>query len=495
MQRLILQSLPRHRAARYRLFHIPDDKVYDAQRDLEHLLKFLATADPNDKKADEQKNVKVCIAFTWKGLQKFGLNEENLHNVPLAFREGMANDIRCARLKDTPEEWDWSDARGVRCNEGQPDQSKKDIHVLVAAFCKVDKKAEIFDDEVVNSIQLGWNSIKPPGGFEGLECIYELPDAFQRADAKGHFGFRDGISQPYIAGSGTSKKPIDRFADAHIIKPGEFILGHRNEFAQHLPALWIAADNWAAATQLKQEGLEQNQRDFGRNGSYLVFRQIQQKKDAFERFLETAASESVPGAVADKELIAAKLVGRWRSGAPLALSPEKDDVSMQDANDFLYDRDDRYGYKCPVGSHIRRSYPRDSKVEQGSPINSERTLASHRRRRLIRRGRPYYDLDDDKNVGLHFICLNADIREQFEFIQESWINNQRFGSTRDEVDPIVGSGLQSGNQTFTIQRSPISQSLSLQNFVKVVGGAYFFLPSVRALNFLAEMELKSSGGL
>jgi len=320
-----------------------------------------------------------------------------------------------------------------------------------------------------------------------MNCVLPLPDTLLRKDSKGHFGFRDGISQPYIEGSNTSRKPSGKFAAVHTSKPGEFILGHRNEFAQQVPPLWVNIGT-VGADQLSQYGLQHNRRDFGRNGSYLVFRQIQQFPEKFEKYLKDVAEKAQPGEISQPDLIAAKMVGRWKGGTPLTLSPDEDNPSQFKANDYLYSDADRYGYRCPIGSHIRRSFPRDTSIEQNTPMSPAEVLISNRRRRLIRRGRPYHVFKDDgtTELGLHFIALNADIREQFEFVQETWINNQRFGGTRDEVDPLVGANIDA--PMFTIQQSPICQSLKLENFTKVVGGGYFFLPSMRALKFLTALN-------
>ena len=490
IQRLVLQSLPLYRAARYNLMRIEGDEEKEAKSEINRLLKFVASTDGDNKKEDKDSPFRICIAFTWKGLQRLGLTEENLRNVPLAFKEGMASTIRASRLKDEPCDWKWSDAYGVAAttNGKKPSKTDNEIHALIALFSKVDD--DEFSESVSQKLDEDWQTLTSSISLSAFSCIHQLPDAFVRKDFKGHFGYRDGISQPYIEGSGTSRRPQGKFADVHVVKAGEFILGHHNEFAQQVPALWVDIEQFPEAKVLRQYGLERNRRDFGRNGTYLVFRQLRQNVTKFESFLERASLSSTPGDITNREMIAAKLIGRWRSGAPLALCPEKDNKNQETNNDFMYDLEDRYGYKCPIGAHIRRSYPRDAIVEQGAPLDSETALMSSRRRRLLRRGRPYHaGGKDGTDVGLHFICLNADIREQFEFVQETWINNRRFGVTRDEVDPFVGSGTDLQERKFTIQKSPVSQSFILGDFVDVVGGGYFFLPSKRALSFLASLTV------
>jgi len=462
----------------------------EAREDLAYIVKsnLLATADRANKRQDGEKEIthRICIAFTWSGLKSMALDEKTLHNVPLSLREGMADGTRATRLGDDKVDWKWTDKKTEDENG-----TDRQVHVLVMLFWKISESASNYsqlnaqDRDGLNEV---WDRMKD--GFQGLSCVRTLPDAVVPDDFKGHFGFRDGISQPFVEGSGTSKQPRNRFAEAHVVKPGNFILGHSNEFGQQVPALWVDESVTSATKHLSRDGLPHRHRDFGRNGSYLVFRQLRQYPEKFTAFLEQSAANTSYDGPDGQELIAAKLVGRWKSGAPLTLAPGRDDPTQSTTNDFFYSRTDKHGYKCPIGSHVRRTYPRDTSVELGAPVGRDEVLSSNRRRRIIRRGRPYqYDVDGD-NVGLHFICLNADIREQFEFIQESWVNNRRFGGTRGEVDPIVGSRdpSRSGGERFTIQRSPISEELTLADFVEVVGGGYFFLPSVRALKFLAQVN-------
>ena len=83
---------------------------------------------------------------------------------------------------------------------------------------------------------------------------------------------------------------------------------------------------------------------------------------AFRQYLRAnAASEE------EEELLAAKIMGRWRSGAPLVLAPDHDDPTLgahpSRNNDFAYNaEDDARGFKCPFGSHVRRMNPRDGEI-------------------------------------------------------------------------------------------------------------------------------------
>jgi Dyp-type peroxidase family len=220
-----------------------------------------------------------------------------------------------------------------------------------------------------------------------------------------------------------------------------------------------------------------------------VFRQLAQDVAKFWNFLDHETLDrhgrSDPWA---RDRLGAKFVGRWRSGAPLVLSPKCDDRDLGSENNFTYFEKDVQGTRCPIGSHIRRSNPRDS-------LGPETTtaLTSANRHRILRRGRSYGPhienplVDDGVKRGLHFICLNSDIERQFEFVQQTWINSRVFGGLEGEVDPLIGN-LPKGDCIFTVQGEPLRTRVhGLSRFVTVKGGAYFFLPSIKALRYLASL--------
>ncbi len=204
--------------------------------------------------------------------------------------------------------------------------------------------------------------------------------------------------------------------------------------------------------------------------------------------------------------LAAKLMGRWPSGAPLVLAPDADDPALGGANLFLYRPTDPDGFACPVGSHIRRANPRDAfRRIADTAEESIRTSNQHRiLRRSINYGEPLFpkqdlengrapvDLEDDGQPrGLHFMAINTDIQRQFEFIQETWLNNGTFNGLYDNKDPFIGDN--DGTGTMTIQRQPVRHRVrDLPRFVHVRGGAYLFLPSITALRFLAGASGDSS---
>jgi Dyp-type peroxidase family len=224
--------------------------------------------------------------------------------------------------------------------------------------------------------------------------------------------------------------------------------------------------------------VQDNRADFGRNGTFMVMRQLEQNVGEFDRFV----AASVP--LEERQRFAAQMVGRWRSGAALVLHDEQGGYSqraLEAENDFGYHREDRHGFRCPIGAHIRRANPRDSLAE-GLGITPEEAQQIVDQHRILRRGRVYPDEGDAQ--GLMFVCLNANIERQFEFIQNSWLLNGEFGGLTGETDPIIGVG----QRDFTIQRPLLGRChRNLPQFVRTRGGEYFFLPSVTALHYLATL--------
>jgi hypothetical protein len=204
--------------------------------------------------------------------------------------------------------------------------------------------------------------------------------------------------------------------------------------------------------------------------------------------------------------LASRFVGRWPSGAPLILAPDADDPRQGSRDDFFYGAD-ADGLSCPLGAHIRRANPRDLL----KPYPSAESLSMSAAHRLLRRARafgpPLFDphilqaptaianrrallelTDDSQARGIHFFCVNASIKSQFEFVQQTWCNNPRFGGLSDNKDPIVGDNdrIDQPPSRMTIPRAPIrARTAALPRFVKVRAGAYLFMPSLTALRFLA----------
>ena len=222
----------------------------------------------------------------------------------------------------------------------------------------------------------------------------------------------------------------------------------------------------------------------GRNGTYVVFRKLHTRVAAYRRYLRARATS-----VDDETLLGAKMVGRWQSGAPLAVSPDRDDPELgadsRRNNDFLYG-DDLRGFKCPAGSHARRANPRDALEHEGS--------TNARLHRMIRRGTSYGPplpdgvLDDDgADRGIIFVFAGAHLDRQFEFVKTQWINDGIFIGASAEKDPMVGPN--DGSGTFTIPQRPIRRRLAeMPPFVVTRGGEYCFAPGLRAMRWLAELD-------
>jgi deferrochelatase/peroxidase EfeB len=197
------------------------------------------------------------------------------------------------------------------------------------------------------------------------------------------------------------------------------------------------------------------------------------------------------------DLLAAKLMGRWRNGAPIVLSPEKDDPNLSSENNFLYTTKDPEGQLCPIGAHIRRANPRDAFKE-----DPKKSLLFTKKHRILRRSRAYgQPLDanlepkkmlessvQDTNRGIFFIAINANLGRQFEFVQQTWINDPKFLNFYNEPDALIGnSNMEKDNieTKFTVPEKCLRTEISgTGGFVRTRGSAYFFLPSLNSLKFL-----------
>ncbi|UVO54917.1 Dyp-type peroxidase domain-containing protein [Sphingomonas sp. SUN039] len=324
-----------------------------------------------------------------------------------------------------------------------------------------------------------------------------------------HFGFRDGISQPVIRGS---LRSAVRPAPRDLIAPGEFLLGYRNDQGYFPPPIVVGAEQDVRNDLPTVSAVESNRfpryganssaaeaRDLGRNGSFMVLRQLDQNVRGFRQSLDDHAHDlakrypelaGVTGANIDGDWVGAKLVGRWPNGAPLVGNPTGPcHVAANEApdNDFTYGVDDPRGLQCPLGAHIRRANPRDS-LEPGDA--SEQQITN--RHRLLRRGRSYAYRPDagEEKKGLLFMALCADIERQFEFVQHTWLNATSFHGLKDEPDPLLGNPRGSkGKLTVPVAPGPI-QIDGIASYVSLRAGGYFFLPSRAAIQFLISLAAR-----
>ena len=381
----------------------------------------------------------VCVAFTWNGLRALGVDESSLATFPDEFKQGMA--ARWQVLGDAganhPDNW----VGGLAGPE---------LHAIAILFAR---DAAARDQSVREHNAL-------VARIPGVEVLSSLDlEAIQPTDkVREHFGYRDRLTSPEIEGTGNVPTP----GSGPPVKAGEFILGY--------------PDEEGAPPKLPDPEL------LSRNGSYIAYRRLQQHVGAFRDFLREQGGPTTEG----QEWIAAKLMGRWRSGAPLVLAPEKDEPSLADDpqrnNDFNYAKMDPHGYAIPLGAHIRRMNPRD-------------TAANIQRRRMIRRGATYGPPlpegtpEDGIERGIAAFVICASLVRQFEFAQNVWTNDPNFHELGNEHDPFIGA--QDGTFDFTIPKRPIRKKIKgLPAFTTVKGGAYFFVPGIRALHYLAALDNK-----
>ncbi len=433
----------------------------------------------------------TCLGFTSVG-QKRG-TPESLASFPAAFVEDMAS--RSKILGDigdnAPQEWQWGKADApvdaTLLLYGKDDET---LATLKAQELKrLDAHGISFTSMRMQNLPARSKSGEATTGETGKDTTKVAGYLTEP------FGFRDGVSQPIMRGTRRFRKGVN---DIHVVAPGEFILGYPDDRKYYPPTPQVdALDDPMRLLPSTPENLPDRfpdfssdhaaaPRDFGRNGSFLVIRQLEQDQAAFHDFAQRAVTEiavNYPGMTVTPAWVEAKLVGRWHNGSSLVRNPSAPGTSAD--NDFLLGATDPQGFGCPFGSHTRRANPRDS----FHPGSTDQIDISNRHR-ILRVGRPYVEGENTPATaanGLLFMCLNSDLERQFEFVQQTWMLAPSFNGLRNEVDPIVGAKRPAAQATFTIPTptGPIILK-NLEKFVRVRGGGYFFLPSRRALHFLAQ---------
>ncbi|WP_028061251.1 Dyp-type peroxidase [Candidatus Solirubrobacter pratensis] len=372
----------------------------------------------------------VNVAISARGLTALGLPADIVGSFPPEFRDGMA--ARRRQLGDRgpngPAHWEPGLRGGI------------DLLVGIHAFDDQERDAGVRElrDDIA--------------GTRGRLQIVHVQRAAQQARMREGFGFRDGFGQPAVAGvpvkSLAGQGARTRTRRWRPLEAGEFVLGYRDDDGV-LPDAPVPP--------------------FDRNGTFMVYRKLEQDVAAFDRLLVELAGEHFDG---DTELAAAKLVGRWRNGAPLVThpAPPSGDIERGDYNDFLY-RDDADGYRCPLGAHIRRANPRDA-----LPGGIRRS----RRHRIIRRGMPY---DEGPNgQGLVFVCFNASIARQFEVVN-GWLREGDVFGLAGETDALTG--WTRGRGRMTVQGS-LPVLIETRPVVRTRGGEYLFVPSLSAIDALID---------
>lgn len=396
----------------------------------------VTTAAPWESKPDSAVN----IAFTAAGLRTLGVPDDLLATFSTPFQQGMA--ARADLLGDTgtsaPQFWSG--------RLGTPE-----VHAMVWLQA-------VAPDRLADRI--AWLGSTLAGGAATVvsrQAAGVLPGGVE------HFGYTDGFSQPDVQGLDTAPRTSQGAYEGgdrwRPVATGEFVLGYPDEEGI-LPA--------APA-----------QEELARNGSYLAYRKLRQDVYTFRRQLADGATLYGEG----EERLAAKLVGRWRDGTPLDLSPDHPDPALAadpDRNNAFSYAEDPDGYRCPVGAHIRRINPRASLPFDGKLVN---------RHRLIRRGLPYGPPlppgapDDGADRGIVFLCLQADLERQFEFVQSQWLNQGNELGLGDDKDVMLGD--HDGTGKATINGAPPFFLAPLARTVTVDGGEYFFMPGINGLRHLA----------
>lgn len=394
------------------------------------------------------------IAVTYAGLAALGVPPEVTATFSEEFRGGMAT--RATLLGDVgasaPSAWDRPLGDGS-------------AHVLLTVNALTGQDlADRLNDLRADLAAAG-----------GLAIVYEV-HAQLLEGVREHFGYADGFAQPAVEGA-TDRNATERKARGggvpepqgkwRALAAGEFILGYGDEETRNDPQRRLPS---APAEPL------------GRNGTYMVWRKLYQDVALFRRTLRDAALRYQGG---DENRLAAKIVGRWRNGTPLEMSPEAEKVGYRatepEANNFRY-AEDSDGFRCPLGAHIRRANPRDT-------LDPEARLSF--RHRMIRRGMPYgpplapdVTEDDGEERGLVFACFNASISRQFESVQIQWLNDGNIFHLGHDKDFLLGDA--TGTGKMTVQgRNPFFLGPQA-SFVTTRGGEYLYVPGITALAAIAD---------
>ena len=484
MQGLFVRGYGKFHFARFVLL-----KINNAEEAKEYLKKI---SDQLNTAAVSPVDSAINIALTNKGLKALKLKEEIYSTFSREFLEGMDDPYRATILGDhdlnDPNNWKW----------GGPNNDE--VHLMLMFYANTHNILDkIFNDHQKDFTNKGISIVK-------IQETQMLPSG------KEHFGFRDGISMPDIDGFGDD--PIDntdrpvQIKELNPMKAGEFVLGYKNEYNSY-------SERPFSPTIEDTENIlpifdnDANFKDLGKNGTYMVYREISQDVPLFWKYLYENSKEPTEDRKDAAIKLGAKMVGRWPSGASLLNYPDKDvnenllsgyEKNIIADNNFGYRDKDPDGMLCPFGSHIRRTNPRDKFSVDHNKHDSIEMIRKHQ---ILRRGRAFgkpicnsmnpEDImkseDDGEKRGLHFICLVGHIARQFEFVQNAWVQSANFLGMYRDGDPLIGSRINSGeniNNEFTCPAFPVRRKYkNLPQFTQLTGGSYFFLPGIKALKFIA----------
>jgi Dyp-type peroxidase family len=477
---------------------------------------------------------KLNVAFTFYGLLALGVPTRTLSPFPDAFIDGMIR--RAPMLGDDFSGPGWLDAWDEvwRPSEsGSRFADPKTPHLLIMLNQSWQAESAGALDSLTQAVERlardnglrvleGHNRPgRPTQRYQELSAIYD--DAGRPLPTE-HFGFRDGLGDPVFEGQYLRKEEqldargngaVDGLGNWRPLATGEFLLGYADE-AQETSGVILPLP-------------------FVRNGTFLAYRKLHQNVASWRSYVDSAATGfgkvfGVDKANDAKELLMAKMAGRWSDGAPLITAPdleswaafkrehpepkpddsqEKKDAWTKAMLEFDYSKDPD-GALCPFGSHVRRVNTRDSLDPQAMfkdqlpKITLDGSVLNNRRR-ILRRGLPYgaspADTKDEDEHGIVMFVVCADLFRQFEFVQQQWINYGLDAHSGSDACPIVGNHAQGAQAAANSKASaphakfviPAPTGAShppfvlnkLPQFVEVRGGEYFFVPSLTALTMLA----------
>ncbi|MGP3966531.1 Dyp-type peroxidase [Streptomyces sp. 6N223] len=326
----------------------------------------------------------------------------------------------------------------------------------------------------------------------GMTIVFEQAGATLPGDRSGteHFGFKDAISQPGVEDfdEPDPERPGEVLGKpgTRLIPPGEFVVGYATD--HRLPA-WLP--RWM------------------NDGSFQVIRRLAQDVTGWwgqaAEQLKVLKGQGAAPEDATEDWVASRMVGRWRSGAPVAEYPDAEPQvppGPEENNDFGY-ADDLNGRITPLFCHLRKTNPRDGlTLVNGDVIPEEGAIDG---RRIMRRGvpfgppldQPHPDTAGGEHItrGLLFVSYQSDLVAQFEFVQRSWVNNDNFPQREPRVgrDGVIGKD---STVSFPAQRQGPTACvpLGLKQFVRTQGALYAFTPSLTALGQLADGLIPVGGG-
>ncbi|KAF7323737.1 Fungal peroxidase [Mycena kentingensis (nom. inval.)] len=386
------------------------------------------------------------IAFSSRGLVKLGI-ADNLNDT--AFTAGMRNQAELGLLGDPlpltdPGRW-------------KPEFSGSTIDGVLIIASDTDTNMGGCRDAIS---KLFANCAKQ---------VYSLSGAARPGNQAGHehFGYADGISNPAIQGFDTASKGQPPFPGQAVVPPGEILLGNTGD--------------------------RNTRPDWTKDGSFLAFRQLKQLVPEFNQFVN-ANPLPVKGLTKQQQsdLFGARMVGRWKSGAPVFLSPRVDNATLGADpmlnNDFNYalngaaQADPTDQSRCPFSAHIRKTRPR-------ADLNGSDPNSNHH---IVRAGIPYgpevtaaeaRTSKSTKDRGLAFVSYQSNLLAGFQFIQRIWANNPNFVHPGTGFDPIIGANSSQPRQVKGLDLTNPNRTVTITtDFVVSEGGEYFFSPSMAALS-------------